>query len=477
MMAALPVVADLAATVLAQIDTQELLPRSGRLLLAISGGADSMALWDLIARCERWRVAVFHLDHGLRAESARDGELIRRQAERMGLTLADPLIIERSEIGVLARQWRCSLESAGRRQRYTRLLHHARALGVQAVLTAHHRDDQAETVLSNLLRGAGPVGAAGIPLRRRLAGGIPLVRPLLSLTRADLRAHCQTHGIAWNEDESNRDIRHHRNYLRHAVLPTLEQGVPGIGEALASFAVARQRTVLALDEVVEPVWVRALGSDDLLLDGIKTLSTGHRLEVWRRLVRHLDAPLARGHLRRLDDLAAGPAGRRLELGAWLLLRRPHAIAWERARPAISAEVVEIAGSGTVSRAGAQLRCSLEPVPDSLLCGPHEVLLASEACVWPLVWRAARASERWVPLGAPGRQTVVKFLSGRGVPSRLRTQAPVVADRNGVLWVPGYGIAERARVTLSTREIVRLRWTSVVNSPSFATPEDLSDERS
>src|SRR5205085_1021082 len=155
--------------------------------------------------------------------------------------------------------------------------------GAVAVLTAHHRDDQSETVLANLLRGAGPIGTAGIAPRRMLPGGVALLRPLLGFTRADLRDYCAAADVRWLEDVSNDDQRHHRNYLRRAVLPQLEAGVPGIGAALAELGECSRTTAATLEETVSEVWQRALGTDDLLLDGIMVLDAPHRRQVWRRL--------------------------------------------------------------------------------------------------------------------------------------------------------------------------------------------------
>ncbi|HEX3133904.1 MAG TPA: tRNA lysidine(34) synthetase TilS, partial [Planctomycetota bacterium] len=220
------------------------------LVVAVSGGADSMALWDLLVRDGRWSLMVWHLNHGLRAEASQDAELIRTQSERYraaGLTPGE-VIIEHTDVADLARHWHASLEAAGRRHRYERLAAVARTHRAIAVLTAHHRDDQSETVLANLLRGAGPVGIAGIALRRMLPGGVPVLRPLLSFARADLRTYCVANDVCWLEDPSNYDQRHNRNFLRHAVLPGLEAGVPGITAALAELAEHSRVTADALEE-------------------------------------------------------------------------------------------------------------------------------------------------------------------------------------------------------------------------------------
>ncbi|MBA3937996.1 MAG: hypothetical protein H0X38_11075, partial [Planctomycetes bacterium] len=290
-----------------------------------------------------------------------------------------------------------------------------------------------------------------------LAPRLPLVRPLLPFTRAELREHCVRQGVAWHEDTSNDDVRHQRNWLRHRVLPALEAGVPGFGAELARLA-DDNRTILAESEgTVTATWRRALADDDLLTDGVLPLPESQRLLVWRRLLQHLDLPIERPHLRRLDELAHGVAGRRFALGRWLFLRRPHALAWELAQPRVPANIVQLAGPGEYHRGWERMRVSVVVAPFTLSTDRHHAMLAAEACAWPLAWRLSESGERWLPLGAPGRQTVVKFLSARGVSSRLRPLTPVVADRNGIVWVPGHAIAQRTRITAATAQALHLRW--------------------
>lgn len=457
-------------------------PPGQTVVVAVSGGADSMALWDLLVQLGTWRLVVWHLDHGLRAEAPRDLAAIHQQAARYqvdGLA-AGEVVAEHTDVAALARQWRVSLEAAGRRHRYDRLAAVARSHLAVAVLTAHHRDDQSETVLANLLRGAALVGTAGIAPRRLLPGGIPLLRPLLGITRDELRAHCTAAGVRWLEDLSNEDQHHQRNFLRHAVLPGLEAGVPGITAALAELAQRSQDASGALEAATQELWQRALGPDDLLLDGLLSLTTDLRHHLWRRLAVHLGVPLERAQLRRIDQLAQASVGQRLHVGRWLLLRRPQALAWELARPLRNALQVEISGPGLHARGTEQLACQLGVPPASVLSDGRQAFLDAACCSWPLRWRPAFDHESFTPLGAPGRQTVVKFLSTRGVPSRLRPGAPVVADAHGVVWVPGFTIAERVKVTAGTRDVVHLRWTpacGTAQTPTVPTRQEETDERS
>ncbi len=446
-------------------------------MVAVSGGADSMVLWDLLVRAARWRLVVWHLDHGLRAEAPQDAALIIAQAARyqaLGFVPGD-VIVEQAEVGALARRWKVSLEAAGRRQRYARLAEIARTHGADAVLTAHHRDDQSETVLANLLRGAGPVGTAGIAPRRLLAGDVALLRPLLGFTRAELRAYASAADVRWLEDASNRDQRHRRNHLRHVVLPLLEADTPGIAAGLADLGERARITAGQLEAVVDVVWQRSFTPEALHLEGVGDLTAQQRLQLWRRLSLHLGIACERAQLERIDRLVGGALGRRLHLGRWLLLRRGRTLAWELARPPRNERLVAIPGPGDHCFAGEHLSCRVLARPAHITFARNEAWLDAASCTWPLWWRSADPRDRFIPLGAPGNQTVVKFLSTRGVPSRLRPQASVVADAAGIVWVPGFGIAERVKLGDATRNVLHLHWTPACAAPAQPTVPPLQDD--
>lgn len=300
-----------------------LLPEPGvPVVVAVSGGADSVALWSLLAGAGRWPLVVWHLDHALRAESAADAASVQALAGRLPARAVE---IERREIASLARAWGCGLEEAGRRARYAGLEACARRHGAPAVATAHHRDDQAETVLHQLLRGAGPHGATGMPARRALAPGIAVVRPLLGAPRRDLRAHLAAAGLDWREDASNGDCGFHRNWLRHRVLPDLERGAPGLVEELVAAAERARAKRDALADQAAAAW-REDGAG-VALAPLLALPAPARGEAWRGLLDRLGAPLDRGSVARCESLAQAGAGARLHLGGWLLLRGRDRLSW------------------------------------------------------------------------------------------------------------------------------------------------------
>jgi tRNA(Ile)-lysidine synthase len=231
--AALRLVADRAARALATAGV----PAAGDgLAAAVSGGADSLALLHALrtlAGPRGWRLAVVTVDHGLRAGSAADAAFVVDHAKALGLDAR----LETLAPADLARHRRAGAEGAARAARYEALWRAAGDLGCGWLATGHTLDDQAETVLLQLLRGAGPDGLAGMPVRSGR-----LLRPLLGVRRAETRDCCAAIGVGWREDPTNDDPGPLRNRVRQRLLPLLEELRPGAAAALARTA------ALAADE-------------------------------------------------------------------------------------------------------------------------------------------------------------------------------------------------------------------------------------
>ena len=236
------------ATLVAQAEAAlaALIARSGarRLLVALSGGLDSSVLLDLAGRYARRAnldIDALHVDHGLARDSAQWADHCAVIAARLGVACAVHRLYSRPPAGA-------SIEAWAREQRYAALA--AVTRHDTLVVTAHHRDDQRETVLQRVLEGAGPHGLVGIRDLRRLGEG-HLGRPLLDIERAALHAHAESTGLSWVEDASNQDWRFRRNRLRHEVLPRLEAAVPGARSGLLRLAAIQADVASGLDRFAD----------------------------------------------------------------------------------------------------------------------------------------------------------------------------------------------------------------------------------
>ena len=229
------------------VERQGLWPAGARVVAALSGGADSVAqlmlLVDLAATGVVTVAGAAHLDHRLRPEAPRDQAFCQALCERLGV----PFVARTVDVAALAGQWRTSIEAAARRARYAFLEDARVELGADRIAVAHTLDDQAETVLLRLLRGAGTRGLRGIlPVRGRI------VRPLLGCTRAALRADLAARGEAWREDATNADLDVPRNRVRHELLPLLAARYqPAVTRLLARTAAVADAEDALLEALAE----------------------------------------------------------------------------------------------------------------------------------------------------------------------------------------------------------------------------------
>jgi tRNA(Ile)-lysidine synthase len=293
-----------------------LLPRGASVLVAVSGGGDSVALLHILARLARASaldLAVGHLDHGLRRSSAGD----RRFVERLAKTLGLRCFSARREVESLRARGE-SPEEAARRVRREYLLEAMRDAGASRIALGHTLDDQAETIVMRLARGAGPTSLAGMAE----AGPGPFVRPLLAIERSEIRGLLRRRRIEFREDPSNRSLRHDRNRVRRLVIPVLADVLnPSAARHLVE-AAARLREdaelldARAQDEARAIVRGRGAGGLGLRASALAGLPPPLARRVARlALVRAGLDPrrVATSHLAALLDLAAGPPGRSAHL--------------------------------------------------------------------------------------------------------------------------------------------------------------------
>ncbi len=259
---------------------RELAQLSGKkLLCAVSGGADSMCLLHLL-----WTagldVTAAHFEHGIRGEeSLRDERFVRDFCRAYGI----PFVSDRGDVPGYAARRGLGIEQAARELRYAFLEKAAEDTGADLILTAHTKDDNAETLLFNLVRGSGTAGLAGIPKRRG-----KILRPLLEMSRAEVEAYLAAHEVAHVEDSSNREDAYTRNLLRHRVIPQLRKLNPGFAEAARRTALLADRDEDCLSALAAEWLARERGEDGLNLEKLRALHPALASRVLRQLIPGLD---------------------------------------------------------------------------------------------------------------------------------------------------------------------------------------------
>jgi tRNA(Ile)-lysidine synthase len=429
-----------------------LLPGEG-VVVAFSGGLDSTALlWGMSRLAERGeiRLAAAHLDHAIHPGSADCASRAARVAADLGV----PLVAGRIDVPARRRTGE-SLEAAARRERYAFLERARRETGCRWIATAHHRDDQAETVLLRLLFGSGLEGLAGI---RPVHGAV--ARPLLRISRAALEAVVAAAGLEVIEDPTNRDLGVPRNRVRHRLLPALKEEEPELPARLARVAERARgagRTIeRALGErlAVTPV----AGGIALERAALAGLPDGLQPFAFAWLHRRAGAPYPAGGaarrelLRQLADPHGGGraacdcgGGWRWEVaGELLILRRP---AESRERVPDFTYTLEIPGELEIPEIAVRVRVSRRAVePWMFLGAPHRAGLALPLAEGDHVTiRNRRPGDRIHPLGAGGSRRLKEVLIDRRVPRHVRERLPLLCVGERIAWAPGVTIDQRFRL--------------------------------
>lgn len=415
----------------------------GRLVVALSGGLDSLVLLHALRFGERRRgLVAAHLDHAMHPSSAGTRAWVVGVCRAWGV----PLVHERLEEAPAS-------EAAARDARY-RFLERVRA-GADAagIVTAHHADDQAETVLFRILRGAGARGLSGM---RSVRGRIH--RPLLEVRRREIRSYAEAAGLRWREDPTNRDVRYARNRIRHHGIPALGRAVDGAGEDALLHISHTAREVLDRAERLDRLLLRtaatfpAPGRAEFASAALDRFSDEARLRLLRYAAHSLDGHLSRRGTRiaarALVELQPGrgvdlTGGFRLERGLneWVLLSP---LAAEVRRQSFSGGVSPHSSGPFRVDATASMHGSAE-----LKLGGQGWRVAWRPSPWPREVQAAFARDAHLPLTVRGwrpgdrirlnygSKSVAKLLAEAGVSAMDRSAAPVFLGEDGrILWVPG-----------------------------------------
>lgn len=421
--------------------------RGQSLIVALSGGADSVALLRLLL--ERRDVdglgPIFaaHYHHGIRGADA-DGDAAFCRALCADLNV--PFFEGRGDVPALARMRGIGLESAAREARYA-FLESARAqCGADCIALAQHMDDQAETVLMHLFRGAGPDGLCGMA---RASGR--LYRPLLEVSRAQLRQYLAARGQEWREDASNARADNPRNALRLNVLPEIEKSYPSAAAAIARYARAAQ---IERDYIAEQ-------SARFLSERLERGPYGRRLRLHggeaqallRRALRALCGDLSAKKLEALCALCAQGRGR-LEISGKLRAERTRDYLYVQPARRVPPEPAKLRLPGDAALEGV---CRLRAEPGRFPIEPDNPLreCVDADAIEGAALRTRRDGDRFHPLGAPGDRLLSDYLTDRKVERPLRDTLPLVAVGGRVLWVCGVGLSETARVRADSRACARL----------------------
>jgi len=430
----------------------DLLRSGDKILVAVSGGADSTCLLLALHGLSRRlgiRLHAFHLNHLLRGRAAdRDEQQVAALCRRVGV----PVTILQTDVLKFARRHRLSTEEAGRELRYRFLEQVARLTGCNRIATAHNANDNAETVLMNLARGSGLTGLSGIPVRRGR-----IVRPLIRVERSEIERFLAGHRVRFSHDLSNLRLEHRRNLVRHRLVPVMKRLNPQVVQAISRTSeLLRAEDACLASQVAEKVRqvVRPIPGG-WRLDTASLLK--YNICLQRRVLKVLVPELSFDDVTVSLRVAAGRIGGRHELGNRTVVwkeREGLFLGRMPPRPGAARLAIRVPGRNRLPEFSVRMDIVTDKRKPALNRGDSEVFDLDEVRL-PLSVRSRRPGDRFAPFGGRTRKLQDILVDDR-IPRRERDHLPLLCDQQGILWAIGSRRAHRARVKETTRRFMTVR---------------------
>lgn len=477
------------------------------ILVAVSGGPDSLCLLSVLRRLAepyQLKLHIAHINHGLRgAEADFDSTFVIDVAWQWNI----PITLQKENVAALATKQGLGLEAAARLARYTFLSEVAMAVGAKRIAVGHNANDQAETILMNFIRGSGSEGLSGmrpdtalnniLPQATADTGHMHIIRPLLGTPRPEIEAYCRRHELHPRHDQSNDNLDIFRNRVRHELLPLLTRYNPNVLQAAQRLGVTLQADLDYIQAQIDQHWPGLLMSQSRSQLTIKRQSwqalalslkrqgfryavqqfTGHRndltFEHVEKALRLIDEPISGRHL----DL---PGGLSLTVGynSFTLSygNLPQSTAEQPFLPQAAVIPLHLPGSTIVPGTPWQLKLTVLPAEQSRqqdrAALPRWAAMFDAETLGPNpVLRPRQPGDRFYPLGLDGHQQRLKtFMINAKIPIRQRDLIPLLISSGGdIAWVCGWRIDHRFRLTPNSKAIVLAEWHRVEKPPTKASP--------
>ncbi len=444
-----------------------------KLVVAVSGGADSVCLLHILVKLqEKLKVKphVAHLNHRLRGtDSEADAKYVSHLSRQLGI----PATIEGREVKGYQKQQRLSLEEAAREVRYGFLAEVAKSIGAKLVAVGHTRDDHIETILLHLIRGTGTRGLRGLqPYTdwKSKSGRIAVIRPLLEISHQETENYCQSHKLKPRIDATNISLSPLRNRVRHQLLPLLMSYNPGIVQALLRTAQIAGDDIDFLDKEIAQLW------DEVAREQGKTIVLGReRLDrlppalkryLLRAAVEKMLGSAKDIEMRHIEEMMSAldkAAGKRLSLpqglifaieyDRYLLTSDPTALS---PLPVLSGEF-ELRIPGETSLPGWRIQATIINREGMTEKDNFTAYLNLNKVGDKIVVRPRKRGDRFQPLGLDQSKKLNEFMIDAKIPQAWRQRVPIVCSPEQIIWVVGWRIDERAKVSQKTKKVLRLKF--------------------
>ncbi|MFC1932453.1 tRNA lysidine(34) synthetase TilS [Chloroflexota bacterium] len=462
------------------------------LLVAVSGGQDSVCLLHILVQLQEElsiKLHVAHLNHQLRgAESEADTQYVSQLAHQLGI----PVTIEQRDVKTYQAQQRTSLEEAAREVRYTFLAQVSKSIGASRVAVGHTTDDHVETILMHLIRGTGTRGLRGLQpssLWKSSSSSLTIIRPLLQVSRHETAGYCHNYQLKPRIDASNLSLSPLRNRIRHQLLPLLQSYNPRVTEALLRTARIAGDALAFLDEESARLWgkIAQRQGDTIILDkeGFLKLPPALKRHLLRAAIEGLLGNLKDIETRHIEEIMAAltkPAGKRLSLPGGLVFAIEYNQYLLGLDPAALSPFPVLRNEFVLKIPGETLfpgwHVEATIIEREQMGDRGKDLTAHlnlDKVGGKVVVRCRQPADRFQPLGMSQPKKLGEFMIDAKIPRAWRQRVPIVCSLEHILWVVGWRIDDRVKVTENTRQVLRLKFERAAISPKTTKPDRSGSE--
>jgi tRNA(Ile)-lysidine synthase len=459
--------------VLAFIRENNLVKGGEKIVVAVSGGPDSVCLLHILYRLRKEldiKLHIAHLNHQLRgAESDADADYVKELARRWKI----PAAIESADVRAYRKKHRLTLEEAAREVRYGFLAAAAQKAGAEKVAAGHTASDNAETVLMHIIRGSGLKGLRGLlpdTVVKTCNANLRVIRPLLGLHREETESYCLEHQLKPRTDSTNLKLEPFRNKVRRLLLPELRKYNPQVDEALLRTARTAAGDLAFLETEARRVFkeIARPGVDSFTLDkkGFIALHPAIRRQVLRLAIESLLGSLKdieAGHIEDIMSALKKPAGKTIGLPFGLNFSidyKNYVLAAETAPacplPALDKEFL-LNIPGKTASSGWAINASIIIPPGKITEGGYTAYFDAAAAGKKMTVRRCLPGDRFQPLGMAREKKLNRFMIDARIPRAWRKRIPIVCAGGQILWVVGYRMDARFKVTPDTKKVLRLEF--------------------
>lgn len=402
-----------------------------RILLAISGGLDSMVMLNLFLQTH-FKFGAAHANFTLRGEeSAGDESFVKSFCEAHGI----PFFTTSFETNNYAAEKKISIQMAARELRYVWFRQLLKQEGYSKVATAHHLDDQSETIFLNMVKGEGLKGLTGMPINKR-----NVIRPMMFADREDMEHFARNNHLKWREDSTNKEDNYHRNFIRHQIFPRLHKINPGLNESLLRTSVKAKGEMLILKyglDSIKEKYFKVLDNGQIHISKILFNDFPEPSVCWR-VLEEFDFNMEQAE--QIYKNSFGQAGDQF-------LSKSHRLVIDRVvlivQPIESSAPVEktmIPGEGKFKLGNLELECRI--TEESYNSNSNEAWLQYDNLKFPLTWRRWKEGDRFIPLGMNGFKKVSDFLIDEKVSIPDKEKTTIIESNGEIVWVVGMRLDER-----------------------------------